>query len=148
MDPMAEEVLEHVFSLGTNAVTEYVILSVVAPHRNGDSAESAAERMPGHSLDEQQRDAAHHYLNGVARRIQHRGAIVQVSVEVHLHTAQGILEAAAEYHVDLIALSTHGRGGLSRFVHGSVADGVLRGAILPVVAYRPKQAARAPSKSE
>ncbi len=137
---MAEEVLDHVVSLGTNGVTEYVLLSVIAPHHQVDSGESDAETLAGHSLDERQRDAAHHYLNGVASNLRSSGALVKERVEVHRHTAQGILYAATEHHVDVIALSTHGRGGRARFMHGSVADKVLRGADLPVFAYRPKQA--------
>ena len=39
--------------------------------------------------------------------------------------------------VDLIALSTHGRGGLSRVMQGSVADKVVRGATVPVLVHRP-----------
>ena len=37
----------------------------------------------------------------------------------------------------LIALATHGRGGLKRLVLGSVADKVLRGADTAVLVYRP-----------
>lgn len=144
---MAEEVLDHVVSLGTSGVTEYVILSVVAPHHEADPGMADAETLLGHSIDERQRDAAHHYLNSVASDLRSSGALVKVSVEVHLHTAQGILDVATEHHVDLIALSTHGRGGLSRLMHGSVADKVLRGAELPVFVYRPNEAALADARS-
>jgi nucleotide-binding universal stress UspA family protein len=37
----------------------------------------------------------------------------------------------------LIALTTHGRRGLSRLLLGSVADKVVRGSTLPVLLYRP-----------
>jgi len=42
--------------------------------------------------------------------------------------------------VSLIAMSTHGRGGLGRLVFGSVADAVLRQTHLPVLLVRPVQA--------
>ena len=38
---------------------------------------------------------------------------------------------------DLVAIETHGRGGLSRLFLGSVADKVLRGSTLPVLLQRP-----------
>ena len=38
--------------------------------------------------------------------------------------------------VDLIAISTHGRSGISRWVWGSVADRVLRSACVPVLMVR------------
>jgi len=43
---------------------------------------------------------------------------------------------AAQEGIDLIALGTHGRTGLSRVVLGNVAYGVLRAADVPVLAMR------------
>jgi nucleotide-binding universal stress UspA family protein len=48
-----------------------------------------------------------------------------------------ILEAAADADVNLIVMSTHGRGGLGRFIYGSVADTVLRHAPVPVLTVPP-----------
>ena len=45
----------------------------------------------------------------------------------------GIVATAAELGVDLIVMSTHGRGGLGRLYYGSVADEVLRGSPVPVL---------------
>ncbi|MGH7319833.1 MAG: universal stress protein, partial [Candidatus Rokuibacteriota bacterium] len=39
---------------------------------------------------------------------------------------------AREYQADLIAMTTHGRSGLSRLLFGSVAEAVLRRAHVPV----------------
>ena len=47
--------------------------------------------------------------------------------------ASEIVRFAAEAGIDLIVLGTHGRGGLSRFLMGSVAEHVLRRAKCPVV---------------
>ena len=47
-----------------------------------------------------------------------------------------ILRIAKEENVDLIALGTHGRQGLSRLFIGSVAEGVLRRADVPVLVTR------------
>lgn len=44
-----------------------------------------------------------------------------------------IVNAAADLQADLIVMSTHGRGGLSQFVYGSVADHVMRRSSVPVV---------------
>lgn len=48
-----------------------------------------------------------------------------------------ILEATADPDIHLIVMSTHGRGGLGRFVYGSVADTVLRQAPVPVLTVPP-----------
>ena len=40
--------------------------------------------------------------------------------------AEGILDCAETTHADMIAMSTHGRSGASRFLMGSVADRVMQ----------------------
>jgi nucleotide-binding universal stress UspA family protein len=47
-----------------------------------------------------------------------------------------ILKAAEAYDADLIVMGTHGRGGLSRLVMGSVAEAVTRKANCPVLTVR------------
>lgn len=51
--------------------------------------------------------------------------------------ARGILGHARDADVDLIVMGTHGRSGLQRFLLGSVAERVLRGADVPVVLVPP-----------
>jgi nucleotide-binding universal stress UspA family protein len=46
---------------------------------------------------------------------------------------QAIARSARERAADLIVMSTHGRGGLGRWIYGSVADAVLREAAVPVL---------------
>lgn len=138
---MSESILDHVLSFGTPDATEYVILSVVAPHRDIEAPDAQTDVSTGQSYDERQRDAARGYLDGVAVVLRSGGVPVTIRVEVHQETAQGILDAALEHQADLIALSTHGRGGLSRLLHGSVADKVVRGATAPVLVCRPQESA-------
>lgn len=47
-----------------------------------------------------------------------------------------VLQAAGDLSVDLIVMGTHGRGGLSRLLMGSVAEAVLRKALCPVLTVR------------
>ena len=47
-----------------------------------------------------------------------------------------IVEVAADERADLVVIGTHGRGGLSRAVLGSVADRVIRLAPCPVLSVR------------
>jgi nucleotide-binding universal stress UspA family protein len=51
--------------------------------------------------------------------------------------AQGILEELTQDRYDLLALTTHGRGGLSRILLGSVAGKLIRRATKPVLVVRP-----------
>jgi len=53
--------------------------------------------------------------------------------------ADGVIDAARKLEGDLLVLSSHGRGGLSRVVLGSVADKIIRGTTLPVLVIRPPE---------
>jgi nucleotide-binding universal stress UspA family protein len=70
------------------------------------------------------------------------GALRSTNVNAHLELRQGmpaeeILRASRERSTDLIAMSTHGRGGVVRMIAGSVAEEVLRKTDLPVLLTRP-----------
>ncbi|MBI4337644.1 MAG: universal stress protein, partial [Chloroflexi bacterium] len=51
--------------------------------------------------------------------------------------ASQIIRYVKERGIDLVAISTHGRSGLSRLVFGSVAEKVLREAGVPVLLIKP-----------
>jgi nucleotide-binding universal stress UspA family protein len=50
--------------------------------------------------------------------------------------AESIIEAATSRDIDLVVMSTHGRGGVARWTAGSVADKVLRHCPCPVLLVR------------
>ena len=87
--------------------------------------------------EHEQEEAAEAYLATVADWLREKGIGVQTRVVVAPHAAPAILEEAETQHCDLIALATHGWGGLRRMLLGSVTDKVIRGSTLPVLAYRP-----------
>lgn len=78
--------------------------------------------------------AALTYLARVRRRTPgYRGLdLVRIG-----HPAGEILAAALESEVQLIAMSTHARSGLPRWILGSVAEEVVRRSQLPVLLARP-----------
>ncbi len=47
-----------------------------------------------------------------------------------------IAQEAQDWHADLIVIGSHGRKGLDRFLLGSVAEGVMRAATVPVLLVR------------
>ncbi len=66
-----------------------------------------------------------------------RGAGFKVSTRVlEAEPRTGILDLAGEWHADLIVLGSHGRKGLQRFMLGSVAESVARGAYCSVLIVR------------
>jgi nucleotide-binding universal stress UspA family protein len=61
-----------------------------------------------------------------------------VRVEVNFgDPAREIIKFVVDEQIVLVAMSTHGRSGLSRLVSGSVAEQVLRHANVPVMILRP-----------
>ena len=79
------------------------------------------------------------YLEEVGSALHGKGASVETRIAVG-KAADEIIKAADELNVDLIAMSTHGRSGFSRWAFGSVTDRVLRGGNKPVLIVRaPKE---------
>jgi len=78
-------------------------------------------------------------MDGYLARL--RGEGIEAGWDVlHGNPADGILAAAEQREVDLIVMCTHGRGGLSRSILGSVTDKVIRGTHKPVLAVKPEGA--------
>jgi nucleotide-binding universal stress UspA family protein len=82
-------------------------------------------------------------LTPLARDLREAGISTRIDVAFG-RPAQQIVTYAEREEMDLIAMSTHGRSGVSRWILGSVADKVLRGTNLPVMLVRPPGVARAP----
>ncbi len=72
------------------------------------------------------------YLDAWVSRLAERSLAAEALL-VHGHAGNAIVQAAQEQGADLIAMSTHGRSGLGRWLYGSVADHVLRHARVPVL---------------
>jgi nucleotide-binding universal stress UspA family protein len=75
------------------------------------------------------------YVRGLARILGSQGVRVRSRV-VEGRAAEGILDIAKEERATLIALATHGRSGLARWVLGSVAEKVVRASPVPVLVVR------------
>ncbi len=83
-------------------------------------------------------DAGQKYLDKVEARLSSRGIDVKVRI-VSGDPAGKIIEVAREEKADLIAMSTHGRSGIARWVLGSVADKILHESKIPMWLVRPRQ---------
>jgi nucleotide-binding universal stress UspA family protein len=97
-------------------------------------------------LNEEAHRLARSYLNNVAERLASQEAggrlTLTTSVEAASDTARALLGLAEQDGpggCDLIAISTHGRGGLERWAMGSVTDRLLNATHLPVLVIRPRK---------
>ncbi len=75
-------------------------------------------------------------IDAYLKKVEQEVAGQRVPVE-RVHTegdpATGIVDAAHDHHAELMVMVTHAREGVSRLMHGSVADRVLQGAPVPVL---------------
>jgi nucleotide-binding universal stress UspA family protein len=131
--PLAEEVLDPVRLLAVARGAELLLLRVVEPpvplEVDGEGYLSLNKREA--ELAEAQR-----YLDSIAGRLRAGGVMVTARAVVE-QAVPTIVGTAADFRADLIAMATHGRGGLARFVLGSVATGVLHRASTPLLLVRP-----------
>lgn len=132
---LAECVLPHVESIAKGCGVE----SVVFVRALDAYMPSAASAYVGESLkkeiEESNEKAAREYLDQVVSRVKLDGVEVQKQL-ITGRAAESIAEYATKNSIDLIAIATHGRSGVSRWAWGSVADRLLRSACVPILMVR------------
>lgn len=130
----SEEVIEQAIAVAGRSNVIFDLVQVIVPiipgAQLGDVPFAAG---PGLQAEQ---DEAHRYLEQVADGLRMRGVQVETHVRMGDNAGEAILAMANELGADLIAMSTHGRGGLRRVALGSVADHVLRHAPVPVLLHR------------
>lgn len=96
--------------------------------------------VPDERYVQRERDRVLDALSAVMRRMG--GAPFEVEArQEHLPVAHEIIAAAEEHRADLVAVSSHARGGFVRLVLGSVAGEVLRHAPMDVLVVPPEDEA-------
>jgi nucleotide-binding universal stress UspA family protein len=93
-------------------------------------------------LELRQREAVD-YLEDVAEPLRARGLPVETVAVVHTSVTDALLALIGVADVALVAISTHGRGGLQRLLLGSIADKLVRSSERPVLVVRPTAPAKA-----
>jgi len=90
------------------------------------------------ALQETARKVAEETLKKAEEKVRQSGATVESAVldEISLGVVDAINSEALNWLADLIVIGTHGRSGLTRLLLGSVAEGVVREASVPVLLIR------------
>jgi len=143
--PMAEQILEPAVAFGKAMGSDFTLLRVVTPVYPvtlpaepaifGSVATDIMDRVEKMHADLKKESEA--YLDKVAAKLRADGNKVSTHITIDEQPGVAIL-AQAKAPIDMIAIETHGRGGLSRMLLGSVADKVVRGSPLPILVHRPK----------
>jgi nucleotide-binding universal stress UspA family protein len=78
---------------------------------------------------------AEEYLRGIEEHLKAKGFKVESHVRQG-NDAEEILDFCEQSDIDLIAMSTHGRSGVKRWLLGSVAEKVMRHTTKPILLAR------------
>lgn len=130
----AERILGQVGRILRREDSEIILLRVV-DIPPGESDLDPDRRAKYEALLDREREAAEEYIDDLASRYRDRGASVHGRI-AEGPAAETILKQSLEVGASMIALATHGRTGLARWVMGSVAEKVLRASTVPVLLVR------------
>jgi nucleotide-binding universal stress UspA family protein len=133
---LAECALPYAEALAKGCETEKVILVSVTERLQGyrvfeDPGQPLGQRLAPEAFGKQETQAKK-YLGRIAKAMEAKG--IKVDTEVLLgDPAEEIIIYAKHPGCDLIVICSHGRSGVSRWTHGSVADRVFRNSPVPVL---------------
>lgn len=130
---LAEAVLPHAEAIAKSENAEIILLRVpMMPAAEFFSREPTIAL----KIHEEEQAEAEKYIN------EKMDDLKKDQIKVSVVTQDGpvpetILQVAEETHADMIAMSTHGRTGMQRWLMGSVADRVVHHAHIPVMLIHP-----------
>ena len=136
---LAEGILPFILQIASPLDLDVVLLRVeqpMAPHAIEGTTHFTADDIAARLR------TAREYLAPVAADLRRQGLQVMTDARYGDPVTE-IVAAARQSRADLIAMSTHGRSGLTRLVLGSVAEAVLRRAAVPVLIMRLEEGKRA-----
>lgn len=133
---LAECVLPHVETIAKGCgVKNVTFVRVVEPFRTTAGGEAVFSEEYVKKYEADSKAAAKNYLDKLVGKLSYNGASPKAEV-LFGRPGDILVDYAKKKNPDLIIIATHGRSGVSRWVWGSVADRILRGACVPVLMIR------------
>lgn len=132
----AEAILPHVEILAVNYKAKVIFMKVIVPPFTAAPTKKSVEKQMK-DLEFQEKRAGE-YLVDLQREFQKKG------IESSAHLAYGpvveeVIAAAELKDADLVAIASHGRGGLSRAFYGSVTAALLQRIDRPLLLIRSRK---------
>jgi nucleotide-binding universal stress UspA family protein len=128
---MAEQALPHAVEQAERFRAELILLQAISPWLAG----SGLSPLELGWVQDQAGEWARDYLASIATQVRTRGIPVKVVI-IRDPPHEAITQFAEANGVDLIVICSRGQSGPSRWLMGSVADRVVRGATSPVLLVR------------
>ena len=140
---LAEQILPRVLELAKLEEAEITLLTVLVP-QSYSQKEIADPSLPWWEKDI---SLAQVYLSYVATRLRRRGVTVTTDIVIAGNVASAIGDFARREKADMVAIATHGRGGLARMLRGSVADAMMHSGRTSMLVFKPDMAVKKESWS-
>jgi nucleotide-binding universal stress UspA family protein len=132
---LAEEILARAMTLAKLEDAEITLLHVLTPKPYSEGE----IRDPSSSWLDEEISEAQEYLLRIAKKLRGNGVPIATDIVISDNVANAIGDFAGREKADLIAIATHGRGGLARMLRGSVADAVMHSAQTSMLVLKPEK---------
>ncbi len=130
-----EAVLPYIKELTNELKSEVTLLQVVAPGQHVHTVGGLDYILFPEEQVEKMREEAMQYLEKVGNKLTDTKATIRSEVKTG-QAAKEIIKFADETKTHLVAISTHGRSGVRRWISGSVAYKVMQAGNTPVLLVR------------
>jgi len=132
----SEAVIPYIEGFASGLKAEVTLLQVVPLGYYGvNTGQEGYEYVFQENQMASDRRFAEAYLDKVEAQLKRKG--VKAKSEVRFgNVAEEIIQLAVDIHADVVAMSTHGRSGVGRWILGSVAENVLREGNTPLLLVR------------
>ncbi len=134
---LAEKILPHVIDLAKKMSLE---VNLLRTYSLPTQSYLVGNTVPTDTISQQKevsRREAENYLEAKTQELRAQGLDRVISTAIEGNAADEIIDVAAKTPNSVIAMSTHGRSGLGRWVLGSVAEKVIQFSGDPVLVIRP-----------
>jgi nucleotide-binding universal stress UspA family protein len=134
---LAEQILPRVMTLAKLEDADVTLLNVLIPESYSQK-EVVDPALPWWDKD---LALAKSYLFRIAATLRRSGVSTTTDTVIGENVASAIGDFASRERADLIAIATHGRGGLARLIRGSVADQLMHSARMSMLVLKPDELA-------
>jgi nucleotide-binding universal stress UspA family protein len=133
----AEAILHHVENLALFLNAKVILFKVAEPSLMLEYDEVIDMSTYLEKSDKQKKDVEY-YLTSLQEKIRAKGIEAQILIG-HGPVVKAIIDAAEQENAELVAMASHGHGGLLRTFYGSVAAGVLQRIDRPLLLIRSRR---------
>jgi nucleotide-binding universal stress UspA family protein len=131
----SEAVIPYIEELASKLQAEIILLQVIAPDYHIYAAGGPEYGIYAEPQMESMKKFARDYLEGISARLKQREVVTKPEI-IFGTAAEAIINFADQTNASLVAMTTHGRSGVSRWALGSVAERVLRAGNTPLLLVR------------